>query len=49
VYVDDIVVTGNNDEETIFFFFKKKGVITFFPYELPKNAQCPHELPTRPK
>jgi hypothetical protein len=25
------------------------GVITFFPHELPKNAQCPHELPTRPK
>jgi hypothetical protein len=25
------------------------GVITFSPHELPKNARCPHELPTRPK
>jgi hypothetical protein len=25
------------------------GVITFSPHELPKNAGCPHELPTRPK
>jgi hypothetical protein len=25
------------------------GVIIFFPHELPKNAQCPHELPTWPK
>jgi hypothetical protein len=31
------------------FVLKKLGVITFFPHELPKNAQCPHELPTQPK
>jgi hypothetical protein len=28
---------------------EQNGVITFFPHELSKNAQCPHELPTRPK
>jgi hypothetical protein len=25
---------------------KKIGVITFSPYELPKNKRCPYELPT---